>query len=267
MIVFCNGMIRAGSTLQYNLVRGLIEKSHLGEGVGYFTVDQLNAMEREVEEWKNSQKLYIIKSHQLLPGVLELVEQNVARICYSFRDVRQVATSAIYKWGWDFDTLVDSLDDAIKTFDELSLVQRGVLTQRYENIVSNVENEVRHIVSFLNITVSDQVIDEVINENSLEAVLKKTAMVDPSATSPKASLRHTWSLFRGVLGKIGGGGVDPGEPVKNRRHANRYDARTLLHSNHVTDLSTEQRNLLITHEQFQFIDDRYSDWLQAQGYK
>ncbi|MBK8768597.1 MAG: sulfotransferase domain-containing protein, partial [Burkholderiaceae bacterium] len=70
--------------------------------------------------------------------------------CYCYRDIRDVAVSALRKFGMTFDGLIASqwLDQAISDFRAWTNAPT-VLVSCYENMIGDLRNEVLRISGFL----------------------------------------------------------------------------------------------------------------------
>ena len=58
-------MARSGSTLQYNICRGLVEKLDIGEGEGFFEGNQLFNFQEHFLEGGKDELFHVIKIHEL----------------------------------------------------------------------------------------------------------------------------------------------------------------------------------------------------------
>lgn len=244
MLVLCNGMIRSGSTLQYNYVRSVVERAGRGRGEGYYGPDDYVEFADRFERWSRERRIHVIKSHDLHPESVAWTKAGRLRICYVYRDLRDVAVSAKEKWGYPRDELVRALDRAVQIFYSVGSV-RPRLTQRYENMIADPIGAIRSIARYLEIEVDPETLLAVQQTCSADAARR---LIRRMRINPIVQIR------RG-LQRVGA--VDPV-----------YDDRTLLHPDHISRhggspgrwrsaLSTEERDL---------IETRYRRWLQETGY-
>ena len=266
MLVVCNGMIRAGSTLQYNLARSLVERSGVGRGEG-FLLGREDGFARALAEWAQDSAHHVLKMHHIHAAVVGHVTAGRGRICYVYRDIRDVAVSAKRKWTYDEDRLLEALDHAVKVYYQLRAVE-PVLWQRYEDLMRDLGPATAALAAFLGIDLPASEIEQIARECSIEAVetvadrytaadhvvhfLNRCHARLPQRA--KAILHRTgvwWLLKRGGVLR----------PV--------YDPRTLLHPDHIspskgaigiwrTALSAEEIRLLST---------RYAAWIRDAAYE
>ncbi|OAD20264.1 hypothetical protein THIOM_004044, partial [Candidatus Thiomargarita nelsonii] len=110
MLIVCNGMLRSGSTLQYNLLKSIVESHNLGGAEGYFSSEQFQSLRKKFERWGISSEIIVIKTHDIIPYSEEMIKSGTMKICYTYRDIRDVAVSAQRKFDLDGDKLLKSLD-------------------------------------------------------------------------------------------------------------------------------------------------------------
>lgn len=242
MIIACNGMLRSGSTLQYNMVRLLVEAAGVGKSEGYYTAAELDDKKADLRSWGADARYHVIKLHDFYPDTARMVGEGVMKVCYIYRDIRDVAASAKRKWGHRGKALIEITDEAIDIYRKIRGME-GILVQRYEQVMAGKEEAVREISSYLGLKVSDNVIKNICEELSIENVKKFT---DRGASLYK---------FIFLAKKIG-------LPVSV------YDSKTLLHKSHISEnrgaVGTWHNTL--TADEVKSIVDRHRDWLKEEGY-
>ena len=82
-IVICCGMSRSGSTVQYQLVKAILEETGWGRGIGFSN------------KWDNKEKV-IVKAERYAPWLGELLDSGKAIGVSIHRDPRQVALSLLH---------------------------------------------------------------------------------------------------------------------------------------------------------------------------
>ena len=129
-VVICCGMSRSGSTLQYQLVREILEEADWGRGVGF------------PNKWDKKTKV-IVKAERYAPWLGELLDGGKAVGLSIHRDPRQVALSLLHfytkrsEWQdgplptW-YDVIGDWLPDAIDWHN--SWTAHGVQSFCYETL-------------------------------------------------------------------------------------------------------------------------------------
>lgn len=185
VLVICSGMLRSGSSLQFNLVSALLENMGLGirHGEGYDSDEEWFA-HPELETWAQDPNQYHVVKRVIRHHELEKVKDGWVRICYIYRDIRDVAASAKERWGLrdGWDRHFRQLDDAVRVYDTMHEMPR-VLRQRYEVVIKDYRGAIREIARFLGIEASEDVIERVVEQCSLEAMI-------PISNSKSLIVRH-----------------------------------------------------------------------------
>lgn len=177
MLIFCSGMLRSGSALQYNLVCSILSlfypcvRHGRWEPKSRFTLNQLNA-------WANDNfKFHVIKSARY-PEEFQLAKIGAAKILYIHRDLRDIAVAAKYKWKIEGDELFLILNRAVASYEEMIINggknSKWCLIQKYEDVYTNMSGAIEEISQYLNLKLTKQQIDFVINECSLEKMIPLT---------------------------------------------------------------------------------------------
>jgi len=236
-------MIRSGSTLQYNLARGLVESCGLGHGEGFFSDRQANNDLDKLVFWEKDNCYHVIKMHNICP-LLEMGQSEGVLTLYIYRDLRDVAVSVKNAFHFKGARLMTSLDKAISTFAEIQKLS-NVLMQRYEDVVQNVPNAAWDLSKFLSIDISTQDMSTVVNSCTITKALENTK-----------TLKKRFSTALMVLLRRIGFSVTA------------YDSKTLLHSNHISETAGAigvWRSQLEKTE-LNTINAKFASWLKKQGY-
>ena len=245
MLVLCTGMIRSGSTLQYNLARSLLTKLGAGKGEGFLDSAQLPLLTDQLHLWAKDEAIHVVKVHAIPALAAEHSTNATVRICYVYRDIRDVAASVKRIWGARGRKLFAALEKAIHTYYEVTAIP-NVLLWKYENIVGDLTAPVEELAAFLGLEAPPDVVSTIAADCSLE-----TAKLVVNNMGRKLLLQ-----LRPILRRIG----LPRSRV--------YHPGTLLHPNHISE--TEGRNdiwrELLDEEESVFISKRYASWLEEQGY-
>jgi hypothetical protein len=244
MIMVCIGMIRSGSTLQYNMARGLVERTLSGAGEGFYTSKEIGVQRQKMADWAADKSSHVVKTHELHPLLREMELEKSASFLYIYRDIRDVAVSVKHKFGHKGDELIKAIDKALKTFEEMSAV-KTVLWQRYESVIGNVPAAVMELAKFIGVPAGGEVIEDVSQECSLESA------VQVSGVFAKSMSGRVGRILRRLRPSLGA-----------------YDKRTLLHADHISknlggigvwrkELSAQEKEMIIS---------RYGLWLEKRGY-
>lgn len=230
--LFCGGMLRSGSTLQYNIASELIERTGIGRREAW--VDDHSAYFADCD---NQNQVVSFKSHILTAEIRSLVCDGKAKALTCFRDVRDVVASWQAKTGQR-----QSIDDA------LSLV-RGAIAQllewetldssdrllsRYEDFAFDVKGEVLRAADFLGLEINEGI-----------------ALDVSSALSVLSLQERLVSLPEDDFTKSGGFV---------------WDSRTLVHVDHLNGGVIGRAKDELSGDVYSAITDTYSDWLVAHGY-
>ena len=200
MLIVCCGMPRSGSTLQYQIACELVERAGLGVRPGVWPTPITPGM------WGGSRPVHVAKVHDPDPRLDNAggYDPRFTRFVYAYRDVRDAIASHLQK-------ITDAGEPGIPA-DELGAVVRarmlepwayftlmqGTLVSRYETMIGDVAGEVRRIADHCEIETDDETIQSIADGLDLSAQRRYIAS-------------RSW-------------GSDEA-----------WDARTLLHRNHVRD--------------------------------
>jgi hypothetical protein len=202
--------------------------------------------------------------HKLHPQVVRLSkgsETSLLKICYIYRDIRDVAESSKNKWGHKGERLVKSLDKAVNTYYEIIKLQ-NVFIQRYEDVFDNIPRALDEIINFLNIPVEEKVFNKIVNENSIQSVKKQTE-------SLKLALLKKIDLFyRSLIPVRLRKALRPLYNIIGIKGGQVFDKKTQFHPDHISknvgkvgswrfDLSNLEKKL---------IEERYKNWLVEREY-
>ncbi len=259
MLVICNGMIRSGSTLQYNLVRNLLENLEFGMGHGYFDLEQKIISDEQLLQWGRDSCYHVIKMHEIHPKSLEMMTNRLLKICYIYRDIRDVAVSIKNMWSLEEDVLHSELDKAVEIYYNLVKIP-NVLYQKYEDVISDLPHVVRELADYLDLNPTEEIIKAVEKSSSLENMMR---ISQSKGLQLKGQLLvfmklHTPSKLKFLLREI------LGSRIVDFYH----DQHTLLHPQHISKYSGATgvwRTSLDKHE-INAITARYEAWLRASGY-
>jgi len=231
--VFCAGMIRSGSTVQFQITSAIVEATNRGKRFPYTPEANFAKLHREA----HGHEFAVFKAHLCLPDLAYECLLNGAKVVYSYRDIRDVAASAIRKFAITFDELIKKgwLDQAIDDYYQWTAMP-DVLISRYETFHNNLTQETQRISSFLQIPLGDQVMEHIGRDHQLDRQKAKIAQL------------HSTNIDA----------VERGDLV--------FDPRELLHWNHIHEGQVASWKISLTQEQSIYLTDRFSDWLLATGY-
>lgn len=234
MLVVCNGMPRSGSTLQYNIARLLLEKTGAGVGKGYFQRDQFKRNYDAFAGWGESDRLFLIKTHDAFPYEEEFHGREQIKTLYIYRDLRDVAVSLRKMFKLEGDKLFSALRRAVDTFDLISANDHALM-QRYEEVFLDLEHATREVADYLGLEVGDDIVGEVASECSIESVSGNT---DSAAQALVYFVKSTIAMvarfvkLNSILVKTG---VPASVIASLRLLVTVKDNKTQMHRNHISD--------------------------------
>lgn len=233
--VFCAGMIRSGSTLQFQLASSIVERAGLGHRMKYVPETEFETV---VASNKSNIGIRVFKAHVCTQVMADLCRSENAAVVYCYRDIRDVAVSALRKFDMTFDALIDAkwLDQAISDFRAWTCVP-NILISRYENMISDLRNEVFRISGFLGANIGEEEI----------------ALLAEKFTIP-AQKQRIEAVRRREPGTIAIEDVV-------------YDEYELLHHNHIHKGEVGAWRFELSPEQQRFLTDRYKPWLLSLNYR
>ena len=254
MIVACSGMIRSGSTLQYNLGRGVVECAGSGTGEGFREPDE---NEGSWQKWALDDRIHVVKTHRLPANAEELCRSGAMAVVYISRDLREVAASAARIWSLDRDDLFRRLDEAVSTSERVRGMPRA-LRQKYDEVTADPVRAALEIADFLGLEVTN-----------------RQARAVARASSPEAAEMRARELRRTPIYRLRQLARWCGLPRSARRwgaqvlrrlgfSTDLQDETMLVHPDHVA--TSESPGSGLDPQVLDAIAARYSAWLQEEGY-
>ena len=234
MWVFCSGLMRSGSTLQYQIAKTLVEDAGLGIGVGSCAPGRFREM---LERYDDPNQVYVVKSHRYVPTAHARLRRGEARALYIYRDLRDVVVSMIHKESLTFRQVMASgfLEQLLED-DAIWSNQPNTLVSAYETVTADVRGEVERIAAFLGVAVSESEVSRIAEEHSLARQKRRIERFD-----------------------FGTSGVAEGQ-------RNLLDPDTLLHHNHVRSGESGQWTGELTPAQVAEVERVTGAWLLERGY-
>lgn len=234
MWIFCGGMPRAGSTLQFQLTAHLVEGAGLGERVDWVRHDQFPLLrERHATEtrWK------VFKTHRCTPEIIDEFSAGNAKGVYVFRDVRDALVSRMLTFGKSFESVWTqrNLESMLMNHERWTSLD-GVLVSKYEEMVADVPAEVERIAAHLGTAVTHEEAETIAAEYTPERQRERLR----SAAEEGRIERSTKSPF---------------DPVSN------------LHLDHLHSGRSGEWRKVLSREQLALIEGRARDWLVANDYR
>lgn len=233
MFVFCGGMFRSGSTLQYQIVSQLIEDRGLGDRITWHSPEAFSEI-RSLHS--SSSQMLAFKAHKLTSEMLKEIEHNGAKVITAHRDIRDVVVSAMKKNDWSFRKIWrnDRLRYWTGRFDEWAR-QPGALVCRYEDLVTDLHGVIKSIADHLDISLSENEIGSLAQEYSLDNQKLRAGQVAIQ--------------------------------MQTGRNMSKFDPHSLLHHNHIATAGIGEYRKILLPAQIRAIEDECSDWMMRWGYE
>jgi hypothetical protein len=234
MWIFCGGMLRSASTLQYQIASEIVEFYGLGERVTWYPHEE----HQKIIDAQNAFSHYkVFKSHSYSTQINQEFKKRNALGLYIFRDIRDVLSSMKEKNGCDYS------DDQIATMTKQLMKNHFLWTEsghtyvsKYEIVLSDLVSEIRNIANHLDVAVDEHFATNMASQLSLEN--QKNAIA-ACADSPSI--------------------------VTVNAH-NRYDPHSLLHLNHISSGKVGRYKENLSFKQIGIINDLAQFWLLSNGY-
>ncbi len=234
MWVFCCGMQRSGSTLQFQIAAHLVEEAGLGRRVEWVRPEDFPALrEKHAAEpgWK------VFKNHTYTPEMAAAFTGGHALGIYIFRDLRDVMVSAMHKDKLSFDQFWEKEYIPAQIVSGLNWTALPkVLVSRYEDVIANLPAEVLRIAHHLGIPLDQARANRIAAQYTPEA---QAARIDRAIEED--TLQH--------------GFLDA-----------RFDTHSLLHTDHLHTAGAGEWVHELTATQVARLEDRFQNWLNRHGY-
>ena len=180
LLVVCNGMARGGSTLQYTLVRSLLDATVGCTVHGYSSPNATHVQYMPVEKllrWAASPDYHVVKMHTAHPHARELLANGRTKFCYIYRDLRDVAVSRQTAFGERGDVLLASLRKSEGEYHHLRELSRAFpehfIWHRYEDTTRDLRSAALDGARLLSLSVTDEVATAVAEACSVDAAKEK----------------------------------------------------------------------------------------------
>ena len=212
--------------MQYNLVAELIKRTQSGVKIGF----------KKPEKFKNIQEKYahhksyvVFKSHVMTPEIEEEFKKGNAIGLKTIRDIRDVVVSLAHKKDRTYDYIINKrLQYHLDIFKPWEKIDQ-MYTARYEDFAFDLKNEIIRIAEYLEIEVTDEIVDAIYDKCNIETHKKYIEQVD--YTDKK------------------------------------YDKKTMLHPNHIHSGATHQWKEKLDINQIEEIEEQARDWMVNNDYQ
>lgn len=236
MWIFCCGMQRSGSTLQFQITARLVEEAGLGRRVEWVKPERFGKLRKELaneEGWK------VFKIHVCTDKMAKEFKHGNAMGVYTYRDLRDVFVSTMRKYDTSFAQLYEGgfLEDCLEQYRRWTALPR-VLTSKYEDMIADLPREVARIAAHLGLDLPAETYEHIANEHTLERQKERIA-----------EAINNGALVEGVIKGMF------------------YNPDTNLHTNHIHEGAVGGWKNVLSAAQAAQIEDEAGDWLVAHGYE
>lgn len=230
MWVFCGGMMRSASTLQYQITAQLVEAAQLGRRLPWTEAEDFPELWRHLGQ-DNTWKVY--KTHICTQSMIEEFGRANALGVYIYRDIRDAFTSQMVKEGVSAKMLLDSgfIQVCLDNYYHWSQLPQ-VLISRYETVMKNLSNEVFRIADHLGIDLTFEQAQQIANDFSLD---KQQSRIEQS------------------------------QAICNTDH-HQFDQHSLLHINHIHSGKVGRWKTELCLGDVEQIEKLAGVWMQDRGY-
>jgi hypothetical protein len=234
MWVFCCGMQRSGSTLQYQIAARLVEQAGLGQRLEWVEPGRFPELRDRYAEVPG---LKVFKNHVCTDAMAAEFARGNAVGIYSYRDPRDVFVSNMRKYACSFEVLWCG------GFLETSLLNERrwtglprVLVSRYETMIGDLPAEVQRIAAHLGVALDAQACRQLAEEHTMEKQRER----------------------------IAGFGA---EALKDGYAGARYDPRSMLHTDHIQGGLVGGWRGRLRKGEVALVENAAGGWLRDHGYE
>ena len=159
MWIFCGGMKRSGSTLQFQITAELVEQARLGKRVEWVIPDRFHEIKAK---YKNYSGWKVFKTHGCTDAMVREFENQNAIGMYIFRDLRDMMVSTMDKSTSSFRSLWSSgyLNECLENHRKWSGLPR-MLASKYEEATQDLATEVKRLANHIGICLEQEKIEDI----------------------------------------------------------------------------------------------------------
>lgn len=182
MFYFCCGMIRSGSTWQYNIVKSILERRGIATPFGYGFIPNEITLDEMIKAGGN----YFVKIHESYSPALEETKKGNAKAIYIHRDLRDVAASLMVRHQRNLSWIIENnhLVKAQENYRRWISVP-GILIQNYEKVMSDMPTAIAEIAKYLDIELLPGELNELAVKYSLEKQKEVINSIEGSSGTSK----------------------------------------------------------------------------------
>jgi Sulfotransferase domain len=240
MWVFCCGMYRSASTLQFQVTTQLVHEANVGQQVGWIDAKRF-AEVRDADTEPNTLK--VVKVHECTDLIsAEFLRGNAIGI-YTFRDIRDVYISSMTQRLKSFAEVWQEgfIENCLENYQRWTSLP-NVLVSHYESIMADLTQEVRRIAAHLNLSIQPATCEAIAHNYALDVQQERVKQ------------------FKEQLLKT------PLNPNDHRQIVDYHDETTLLHMNHISSAKVGRWRSDLSQAEIAAIENNVHDWCAQRGY-
>lgn len=233
MWVFCGGMFRSGSTVQYQIASHLVESASRGHRLPFGAEPDFSVESPGSRAAPETQYL-VYKSHGVSEAMRSQVDRGRGVVLTVHRDIRDVVVSAMRKNACSFHRLwrAGKLSYWTRRFEEWAALP-GALVSRYDSMSVDLAEEVRRISGHLGLDVGATKRQEIAKLYAIDRQRERT------------------DAFR----------------AKRGDEQPKYDPHTLLHHNHIASGASGDYRRVLRAVEIRAIEEECGEWMATWGYE
>jgi Sulfotransferase domain len=236
MWIFCCGMFRSASTLQFQITARLVKEAGIGQQVGWIDWKQFSAIQHS---YANEPGLKVMKVHVCSEAIAQEFLNHQAKGIYIFRDVRDVYASYLKQREKSFNFLWNEgfLETCLDNYQEWTTLP-NVLVSQYEKVIQDIPTEVKRISEHLEMQLTPNLCQQIAADYRLDRQQKRI------------------EKFRNQLLQTAV------SQDQDRQIVDYYDEDSLLHINHINSGKVGKWKEELTPEEADRIENRVKEWCQ-----
>lgn len=253
-------MMRSGSTLQYNIVKELLDENNKEyTKLGFYNKDQILQNFEKLQKYSsNKNMIYLIKTHDFT----KLNELQGAYIIYSFRNLLDVAASLKRKFNVEGNDLILTLKENIDNYYKI-IKSKRILIHSYDNLLNSLYRCVEETNSFLELDSSTSTLKKIALKNSPKNITKlqnKNRFIKLIKKIILNSLVSSSFNTKNFIIKIFGKKLIDNLKYKLLPH----DKDSLLHLNHISKNFGQDGSWkeILSEKEIKVIKSEFKNWTQ-----
>lgn len=234
MWVFCCGMYRSASTLQFQITTRLIKDAKVGQSIGWIDAKRFNETR---DQYNHVHALQVIKVHICTDAIAAEFAKGQAIGIYISRDIRDVYASYLKQRQKPFDYLWQEgfVEECLENYKIWTRLPH-MLVSRYEDVVADLPNEVHRIAQHLQIAIDQTQCQQIAAEYDIP--LQQRRMQHFKEKLLQSSLH----------------------PHDHRNIVDYHDEETLLHINHIDSGKTGRWQNDLSDREVNLIEEKVKNW-------